>query len=60
MNDITVVGDFGFIAHFNGVTWYDEQYDFNSGYGGLSVKGSITAVVGQRNGKALIKVGKRN
>lgn len=59
LNDIFAAGDFGFIAHFNGITWNIEEYDFNSGYGGLSVKGKTAAVVGQRNGRALIKVGKR-
>ena len=60
INDIFIVGDYGFIAHFNGTSWNVEEYDFNAGYGRLSAKGKTVAVVGQRNGRALIKVGKRN
>ncbi|NWF90436.1 MAG: glucosyl transferase, partial [Ignavibacteriaceae bacterium] len=48
LNDIFVAGDFGFVAHFNGLTWKIEEYDFNSGFGGLSVMENLTAVVGQR------------
>jgi hypothetical protein len=62
VNDVFVVGDFGFAAHFNGKSWkyYNELYDPNSGYGRVAIKGNTVVMVGQRNGLGLITVGKRN
>lgn len=60
MNDIFVTGDYGFVAHFNGLTWkiFDDVY--NAGYGEIKINGNIVAIVGRENGKGIITIGKRN
>jgi hypothetical protein len=62
LNDIFVVGDFGLVAHFNGVSWhvYNSLYNNNTGYGGLSVKGNIVMMTGEENGQGVITIGRRN
>ncbi len=53
-NDVFVAGDFGLLAHFNGVDW--EVY--NTGnvalFYSLSYRNNILTAVGERNGKAVI------
>jgi hypothetical protein len=62
VNDVFDVGDFGLVAHFNGISWkiYNELYDYKAIYGAVAVKGNLVVMVGQRNGLGLITVGKRN
>jgi hypothetical protein len=59
-NDIFVAGDFGFTAHFNGVSWitYNSLYDNNTAYYSLDIKNSIVVLVGYHNGKGIITVGR--
>lgn len=61
-DDIFVVGDYGFCAHFNGVSWavYPELYLPNSIYHGLAIRGNMMVAVGEMgDGKAIITIGKR-
>jgi hypothetical protein len=60
LNDIFVAGDFGLMAHFNGVQWkvYDEFLYVASSLS-ISVNGDKIAAVGRQGEKALIILGKR-
>lgn len=60
-NDITVVGDFGFVSHYNGNKWqsYPELYHSNMAYRSLAMKGNTIAAIGFKNNAAVITIGKR-
>ena len=60
-NNIFVCGDFGFFAHFNGVSWktYNELY-IQGIYYSLSAKNDIVMTVGFNGSKAIIIKGERN
>lgn len=60
MNDIFVAGDYGFVAHFNGLSWKIFNDVYNAGYGEIKVNGNIVAIVGRENGKGIITIGRRN
>ncbi len=62
LNDIFVIGDFGFAAHYNGISWktYDNLFNFNSGFRSISVKENIVAIVGRNNGYGIVTIGRRN
>ncbi len=60
-NDVFVAGDFGMVAHFNGVTWkvYDESA-VSSNFYSMDYKNNIMAAVGESSsGKAVIVIMKR-
>lgn len=61
-NDLILVGDYGFVIHYNGQTWksYAELYLSNGGYRAASIKNNIIAAVGYEGDKALLTIGKRN
>ncbi|HED37324.1 MAG TPA: glucosyl transferase [Ignavibacteria bacterium] len=63
VNDITAVGDYGFVAHYNGVRWY--TVNLSSGYlfSSVSVKNNIVAISGNSSsggivGKAIVIIGR--
>jgi hypothetical protein len=59
-NDLFVVGDFGLVSHFNGITW--EHYNIGLPMANLysvSVKGNVVTAVGQDGSKAVVIVGRR-
>ncbi len=60
LNDIFVAGDFGLLAHFNGVQWkvYDE-FLFVASSLSVSVRGNIIAAVGRQGAKALLILGRQ-
>ena len=60
INDIFVVGDQGFITHFNGSTWQIIVNYNNKGYSKVSIIGDIVAIAGNYQGKALVEIGRRN
>ena len=62
INDIFIAGDFGFVTHFNGLSWtnYANLYDSNTAYYSLSIYGNNVLIVGWSNGKGIITVGRRN
>ena len=60
INDVIVVGDYGFIAHNNGAHWKVLGYDYTKGYAHVDIKENIVAICGQSQGLALIEIGKRN
>jgi len=60
INDISIAGDFGFVAHFNGVNWKTLSSFNDKGYSEVAVKGNIIAICGNYNGLGLIEIGKRN
>ncbi len=63
LNDVCVCGNYGFLAHFNGVSWkmYPEFTQLNlTLLASLSIKDGIVAVVGFSGEAALIILGERN
>ncbi len=60
INDIFIVGDYGFKAHFDGVRWQVLSTYNERGYSKVDVKGNIVAICGNYNGKGLIEIGIRN
>lgn len=59
-NNIIVVGDFGLIAHFNGVTWKTFIPEPNANYASIAVKDNYLAAVGMTtNGVAIAAIGTR-
>ena len=61
-NDVFVAGEFGLLAHYNGVDWkvYDEPSLPTGKYWGLAVKGDLVVAVGwDGTGRAVICIGKR-
>jgi hypothetical protein len=55
INDVFVVGDFGFIAHFNGMTW--RKFPIEDGYVLASLDfqfDHMVAVGWARNGRAIV------
>jgi hypothetical protein len=60
INDIFVIGDYGFKAHFNGIRWLVLSTFNDKGYSKVDIKGDIVAICGNYNGRALIEIGRRN
>jgi len=65
-NDISLVGDFSMVWHWNGVSWhmYNELYNFDDRLYGLAVSPTMIVAVGTRiinmvERKGLVLVGKR-
>lgn len=57
-NDIYTVGDFGFAAHFNGVTWQIlNAIPPANVLGSLSLKNNLVATTGIKDSKAVIIIG---
>ncbi len=68
-NDIFVVGDFGLVLHWNGVSWHDysgNELPYNPGsYLAVAEKGNTVVAVGYYGGTAgnqpaVVVIGKRN
>ena len=62
MNDIVIVGAFGLLLHFNGITWKNFQditYIYGS-YGRVDIKGDLICCTGGLNdGSAIVSIGRR-
>lgn len=60
-NDIFVAGEFGFVAHYNGIDWkiYDEPKLTTGKYHGLAVKDDLVVAVGWSGPYAVMCIGKR-
>jgi len=62
VNDIFIVGDFGEILHYNGVSWmnYTSQTGMEDGYYlSLAFKDNLVVSVGQVYDKGVIAIGRR-
>jgi hypothetical protein len=61
-NDVITVGDFGIVAHFNGVTWnvYNELAIAVGNYESVSIKNNLVVAVGFSNAQGIVVLGKRN
>ena len=61
-NDIVVVGDFGLVAHFNGLTWhvYPEVGLPGGNYESVAMQGDLMIAVGWTGGRAVILRGVRS
>ncbi len=61
INDIIIVGAFGLVSHFNGLTWHHymgkELSLFDGVYGSLAYKESIMVAVGQKGVNGIILKG---
>jgi hypothetical protein len=54
-NDIYVVGHFGVLVHYNGLTWYSyTKFNEIDKFFSLDVKNDIVVAVGEKGGKAII------
>jgi hypothetical protein len=60
LNDIFIVGDYGFKAHFNGVTWIFFDLNRYIGFSKVAFKENRVVMCGNYNGQGLIQVGIRN
>lgn len=58
--DIFVVGDFGLVAHYNGVNWRVFSEVEDAQYFALAMKNNLVVCVGQKNSKAVVLRGRRN
>jgi len=54
INDIFVVGDFGFLAHFNGLNWYIYKNHTVDLFQSIDFKNNLVINVGRRGKKAVI------
>lgn len=62
VNDIMVVGDYGEVLHFNGVTWRSYFNETKLSYGNyyaVAIKGNLAVVVGMSDAKAVVAIGRR-
>jgi hypothetical protein len=63
INDITVVGAFGVMLHFNGMTWKNYHYNelpiINGTYISVNFKDNIIIAVGYLNNKGIVTIGNR-
>jgi hypothetical protein len=57
--DVVVAGDLGLVAHFNGVDWHVYPEAYNAQYFSVYIKGNMVALVGERNGRGVITIGRR-
>ena len=63
-NDLIVAGSWGFIAHWNGRSWYQytSLYDYSNpsyGLGGMSIAENTICLVGLKDGASWIAIGQR-
>ena len=60
-NDIFVVGDFGLVAHYNGMSWhvYPEVALADGNYESLAVRGNTVMAVGLTGSQAIATLGRR-
>ena len=59
VNDIFVIGGFGFIAHYNGSTWQIYPPSLDGQYNSVAVRGNLCIAVCTTGDKAVITIGKR-
>jgi len=60
INDIFIVGDYGFISHFNGVNWKVISSPNDKGYSEVNIKDDLVVICGQNQGHGIIEIGNRN
>lgn len=58
LNNIYVVGDFNMILHYNGESWFVIENNKSGWYEYVIVKDNIVVIVGNRDGKGIIKIGR--
>jgi hypothetical protein len=54
INDIYTAGDFGLLAHYNGLTWWTQPNSANDIFRGLDVKGNLAVAAGEKDHNAFI------
>ncbi len=59
LNNIFVVGDFNMILHYNGETWNTIEDNKYGWYQTVVMEENTVVLVGTREGKAIIKIGRR-
>ncbi|RME59584.1 hypothetical protein D6779_03890, partial [Candidatus Parcubacteria bacterium] len=60
VNDVLIVGAFGLVSHFNGVSWHHftgELPQFYGTYGSMDYKGGLLVAGGWRGEKAIVLLG---
>jgi hypothetical protein len=63
INDIFIVGSFGLVSHFNGMSWHhymgNELPSFSGGFNQMDYKGDIMVAIGDIGSDALILMGQK-
>jgi len=62
LNDVFMVGSFGEILHFNGISWksyLNESTAIEGSYNSVAIKNNLIVVVGGGAGRAIIQIGRR-
>ena len=54
LNDVYTVGGYGYLAHFNGISWYELPSTFNGNYVSVDVKDNMAVAVGYTNRTARV------
>lgn len=59
INNVFVSGDFGLIAHFNGLTWWSINETYSGSYYHIDMNGDVVVAAGDHGSKARIIIMKR-
>jgi hypothetical protein len=63
VNDVFIVGSFGLVSHFNGMSWHhymgNELPSFSGGFNQMDYKGNIMVAIGDIGSDALILMGRK-
>jgi hypothetical protein len=61
LNDVMVVGAYGEVLHWNGVSWrsYRDITGLNGSYTSVAVDGNFVIAVGQNDTQAVVAIGRR-
>jgi len=61
LNEVVVVGDYGDVLHFNGITWknYPEAAQLNGLYHSVAIHGNLVVAVGENSNAAVVAIGRR-
>jgi hypothetical protein len=59
VNDVVVVGDLGYAAHYNGNGWFIFPDLYTASYYSVSIKGNMIVMVGEQNARGVVSIGRR-
>jgi len=56
LNDVYTVGGYGYLAHFNGKTWYELPTSFDGNFVSVAVKDNMVVAVGSTSRTARVVI----